>query len=209
MDTGLTVAREIGDRYNEAFALGWLADLSAEEGDAATSEHRYAEAIALRREIGHRSGEAETLVARGAHFARQGLETQARADLGAAQAIARELSLRGTELLATAHLATLAGGDVDAALAALPANEPHAEMQEAVEARFLLWQATRDPAHLAEAKRLLDFIVEHAPLDCHQTMLANVRLHREIAAAAREQGLPLAADSSRVGDERSAGSADA
>ena len=82
-------------------------------------------------------------------------------------------------------------------------------MQEAMEARFLLWQATRDPAHLAEAKRLLDFLVEHAPPECRESMLANVRLHREIAAAAREQGLPLAADASRGGDERSAGSADA
>jgi hypothetical protein len=40
-------------------------------------------------------------------------------------------------------------------------------------------------------------------------MLANVRLHSENAAAAREQGLPLAADASGAGDVRSAGSADA
>jgi serine/threonine protein kinase/tetratricopeptide (TPR) repeat protein len=98
---------------------------------------------------------------------------------------------------------------VAAALAALAAHEGHAEMQEAMQARFLLWQATRDPAHLVEAKRLLDFLVEHAPPDCRESMLANVRLHRDIAAAAREEGLPLAADSSRAGDERSAGSADA
>ena len=49
--------------------------------------------------------------------------------------------------------------------------------------------------------------VEHAPADCRESMLAKVRLHREIAAAAREQGLPLAADSSYDGGER--GSADA
>jgi hypothetical protein len=78
-----------------------------------------------------------------------------------------------------------------------------------MEARCLLWQATRDPAHLAEAKRVLDFLVEHAPADCRESMLANVRLHREIAAAAREQALLPAADSSRTGDERSAASADA
>ena len=52
-------------------------------------------------------------------------------------------------------------------------------------ARFLLWQATRDRAHLVEAKRLLDFLVEHAPPECRESMLANVRLHREIAAAWR------------------------
>jgi hypothetical protein len=34
-------------------------------------------------------------------------------------------------------------------------------------------------------------------------------LHREVATAAREQGLPLAADASRAGDELPAGSAGA
>jgi hypothetical protein len=60
-----------------------------------------------------------------------------------------------------------------------------------------------------EAKRLLDFIVEHAPAECRESMLANVRLHREIAAAARKQGLPLAAAASHGGDNRPAGLADA
>jgi hypothetical protein len=40
-------------------------------------------------------------------------------------------------------------------------------------------------------------------------MLASVRLHRENEAAARERGLPLAADASGAGDGRPAGSADA
>ena len=96
---------------------------------------------------------------------------------------------------ATAELARRPGGDVTAALAALAAHEGRVEARVAMEARFLLWQATRDPAHLAEAKRLLAFIVEHAPPECRESMLANVRLHREIAAAASEEGLPLAADS--------------
>jgi hypothetical protein len=165
--------------------------------------------LALRREIGYRDGEAETLVTRGAHLARQGREAEAGADLDAALALARELSLPGVELLATAQLATLPGGDAAAALAALAAHEGRAEVRRAMQVRFLLWQATRDPAHLAEAKSLLDFIVEHAPADCRESMLANVRLHREIAAAAREEGPPLAADSSRALDERPAGSGDA
>jgi len=188
----LAISREIGNRRSEGFALHCLADLSAEERDAAVAERRYAEALALRREIGHRDGEAETLVAGGAHLARQGREDEACADLDAALVIARELSLPHVEFLATAQLATLPGGDVTAALAALAAHEGHTEMQEAMDARFLLWQATRDPAHLAEARRLLDFIVVYTPPDCRESMLANVRLHREIAAAAREQGLPLA-----------------
>jgi hypothetical protein len=58
-----------------------------------------------------------------------------------------------------------------------------------MEARFQVFRATRDRAHLAEAKRLLDQFVAHAPADCRESMLANVRLHREIAAAAKEAGL--------------------
>jgi serine/threonine protein kinase/tetratricopeptide (TPR) repeat protein len=190
-ERSLALSREIGHGRGEGFALERLTDLSAEEGDAAAAERGYAEALARRREIGERFGEAETLVARGAHLARRGREVEACADLDAALAIARELSLPGVELLATARLATLPGGDVAAALAALAAHEGHAEAQQAMEARFLLWQATRDPAHLTEAKRLLDFLVEHAPPECRETMLANVRLHREIAAAAaRELGGP-------------------
>jgi hypothetical protein len=62
-------------------------------------------------------------------------------------------------------------------------------MLDATHVRFLLWQATRDPTHLAEARRRLDLLVEHAPADCRESMITNVRLHREIAAAARDHGI--------------------
>jgi serine/threonine protein kinase/tetratricopeptide (TPR) repeat protein len=196
-ERSLGAFREMKDRRNEGFALQSLAELSVGEGDDPAAERQYSEALDLRRQIGHRDGEAETLLASGAHLALQGREAEARADLDAALAIARELSLPGVELLGTAHLATLPGGDVTAALAALAAHQGHAAIHETMQARFLLWKATRDRAHLTEAKRRLDFLVDHAPPDCRESMLANVRLHREIAAAAREEGLPLAADASR------------
>jgi tetratricopeptide (TPR) repeat protein len=238
-ERSLALAREFGERRSEGFALQGLANIPAEEGDDILAERRYAEALALRREIGHRVGEAQTLVVRGAHRAQQTRGDDARADLDAALALARELSLPDVELLATAQLATLPGGPpldrpqhglgpwsralrdrpaddharpgdkVEAALAALATHEGRVEMQEVLMARFLLWQATRDPAHLAEAKRRLDFMFEYAPPDCRESMLANVRLHREIAAAAREAGLTLAADSKRAGDGRSSASAEA
>ncbi len=49
--------------------------------------------------------------------------------------------------------------------------------------RCLLWTATGDLTHLAEAKRLLDHLVEHAPEEYRESMLKNVRLHREIMEA--------------------------
>jgi hypothetical protein len=32
-------------------------------------------------------------------------------------------------------------------------------------------------------------MVEHAPPECRESMVSNVRLHREIVAACKEQGL--------------------
>ena len=130
-----------------------------------------------------------SLLARGALFARLSRTEEARTALGYALVIARELSRPDVEVLATATLAQLPGGDVATALAAFAAHGQHVGVKQTMDARFLLWRATHDPAHLVEAKRLLDFLVAHAPADCRESMLANVRLHREIAAAAREVGL--------------------
>ena len=60
---------------------------------------------------------------------------------------------------------------------------------DAMEARFVLWKAARDPADLAEAHRLLMHLRDHAPPENRETILTNVVLHREIAAAAKEAGL--------------------
>jgi hypothetical protein len=58
-----------------------------------------------------------------------------------------------------------------------------------MEARFLLWRATSDTADLAEARRLLQHLRDHAPAEYCDTMVENVPLHRDILAAAREAGL--------------------
>jgi serine/threonine protein kinase/tetratricopeptide (TPR) repeat protein len=189
LDRSLTLAREMGNRSLEGSALGCLAGAASESGDIALARRLLATALDVRRSMGAQGEVAESLLARGALFDPEGRADEARADLQAALAIARDLALPGVELAACAHLALLPGGDVAAALAELAAHEGRVAVQTAMEARFLLWQATHDPAHLAEAKRLLDFFVEHAPPESRATMLANVYLHREIAAAAKEAGL--------------------
>jgi tetratricopeptide (TPR) repeat protein len=205
----LALCRKLEYRRGEGFALHLLANLAEEAGDSMAAERFLTETLELRRAMGERDGTAITLEERGTQLARVGRADEARAAFAEALALAREVGLSAVELLATTGLARLPGGDSAPALAALASHEACTNVQDAMEARFRLWQATRDPVHLAEAKRLLDFLVEHAPPECRETMLANVRLHREIAAAAREQGLPLAADVSRGVDQRSAGSTDA
>jgi hypothetical protein len=52
-----------------------------------------------------------------------------------------------------------------------------------MDARFALWKATNDAAHLEEAHRLLEYLREHAPEEDRDTMIENVPLHREIQEA--------------------------
>jgi tetratricopeptide (TPR) repeat protein len=179
-------AREIRDRRQEGFALQSLGDLAAEVGDSAAARLRFDEALALRCTLGQRDGEAQSLLARGALLARLGKTTEARTDLAEALAIARELSLRDVELLAAAHDAAMPGGDCAAALDALEAHEGRVEVSAAMEARLVLFRATGQRPHLVEAKLLLDRMVANAPPECRESMIANVRVHRDVAHAARK-----------------------
>jgi hypothetical protein len=58
-----------------------------------------------------------------------------------------------------------------------------------VESAWLAFRVTGDRAHLAEAWRHLLHLRDHAPEDCRVSVMENVPLHREIAAAAKEAGL--------------------
>ena len=69
------------------------------------------------------------------------------------------------------------------ALSALTENEERLEAEQRREARFLLWRATGDRAHLEDAKRLLDESLANVPEEYHEAMLTNLRLNREIMAA--------------------------
>ncbi len=55
-----------------------------------------------------------------------------------------------------------------------------------IDARFRLWELTKDKAHLAEAQRLLMDAHEHVSEKYRDTMLQNVPLHRDIMKAWEE-----------------------
>jgi len=118
-----------------------------------------------------------------------GEETAARESLTRARDEAANIGAAEEETIARCQLACLARGDAGDALAAFAANEERLGAEERRAARFLLFTATGDRTHLVEAKRLLDEAVSSVPDDVRESMLANVRLHREIAAAAREHGV--------------------
>ena len=183
LEASLALCREIGTRYPEGYALLGLGFVADEEGDSATALRRTEESVALRREIAHGDGVAGSLVAIGDLRRRAGDADAARAALDEALALARAQEDKPKAAHCLALLANLPGGDAQAVVAA--AAEAGDLGEHALPVRLLLWQATRDRAHLAEAKRLLDFRVEHAPPECRGPMLANVRIHREIVAACR------------------------
>jgi tetratricopeptide (TPR) repeat protein len=190
IERALRIARDIGHRRFETSALQELAWLDDEEGDAAAAERHSSEALVLRRKIGQRSGEASNLVQHGTLHVQSGRAAEARADLEAALALVREQPEPIIELLARAWLARLPDGDVPIALAALADLEGRVGKFCAMQARFLLWQATGDRAHVEEARRRLDDLVAHAPPALRDSMLANVRLHKEILAARGSAGVP-------------------
>ncbi|MCU0727481.1 MAG: tetratricopeptide repeat protein, partial [Planctomycetes bacterium] len=188
-ERSLAIAREIGDRRVEGYALASLGYLADAEGDPDGARLRHGEALALRRALGAKNEVAATLAALGDLERRAGEAERAAALLDEALAIGRETGSPELLVPAAASRSLLPGGDIAAALAAFREHGERIPHMARMAARFLLFEATGDPTHLAEAKRLLDFAVEHAPEDCRESMLRNVRLHREIMAAAKEEGL--------------------
>jgi len=182
----LALSREIGTRSQEGYALFSLASLTEAEGDAEAALRLHRETLALRRELGEKGAVAATLVALGHVETEQGDHESAVEHLEEALTLAREVNDPGLILLATVHRSRLPGGDLDAALAALEEHEQRVHHGTKMEARFLLWE-TKDRAHLAEAKRLLDVLVGHTAEEYRTSMLENVPLHRDIMRAWEEQ----------------------
>jgi tetratricopeptide (TPR) repeat protein len=172
LEGALTLAREIGDRRLESYALAFLAQIE--------TAHRFEDAIAIRREIEYRPGLADDLVESGKHEAARGDAGVATAHLDEALALGRELSLPAVILTAAAHRALLPGGSVDEALSALADHGEHTGLAQRMDARFALWKATGDPAHLEEAHQLLTYLRDNAPEEDRESMIENVPLHSEI-----------------------------
>ena len=63
------------------------------------------------------------------------------------------------------------------------AFEEAGESGDTPQVHYLLWKVTGDRQHIEAAKRLLDERVRHAPEQYRESMVNNVRLHREITSA--------------------------
>jgi tetratricopeptide (TPR) repeat protein len=184
----IAVTREIGGRYVEGHALLWQAYVSEAKGEIEQSRRLLGESLSIRRDVAERGDLAESLIASGRLEARQGNPAAAADHLTEAASVAEEVGHSGFTMLAQAHLAALPEGDVSRARDELAAREERAEFAWRLEARLALWRATKDPDHLAEAHRLLEYMRDHAPEEYRDSMVENVPLHREVAAAWAEHG---------------------
>jgi serine/threonine protein kinase/tetratricopeptide (TPR) repeat protein len=183
LQESLSICRNLGIRYPEAYALAGLSSVAEEDGDSETAMRLAREALAVRRAIGHADGVVESLIDIGELALDTGAGGEARDALTEAAALSQSQQDQASAALALALLARLPGGDVAAAAAAAAAKAGVRAVSHRLQ--FALWRATGDARRLAEAKRALGELVAHAPPECRDAMLANVRLHREVEAAAR------------------------
>jgi serine/threonine protein kinase/predicted ATPase len=184
----LAISHEIRDRFGDMFGYMGLAAIAEEEGDVSGSLAHAVHALELADALGT-SRTGWTLVRIGDLRGRSGDVVGAREALERVLSSADGRSSSPERALAHALLTRLPGGDVGAAERAVAEAGDTPSVSTRLYLRLLLWNATSDRAHLVEAKRLLDFLVAHAPPECRESMLANVRVHREIVAACREQGI--------------------
>jgi len=188
LNESLRVLREIGARRPEGYALEGLGSVAEQRGDLEEARRYYEEALTLRREISYTSGVTSTLLALGRLEAAQGDERVATAHIEEAVTLAGELKSPGVILSAAIERARLAGGDIQAALAAFAEHEERVGPDEKTNARFRLWELTSDKTHLEEAHRLLCYARDHSPEDCRTSMIENVPVHRDIMKAWEAHG---------------------
>ena len=169
-------------------ALEGLAEVAEAVGDLDEAERLCSDAVAVGRETGQRVRLASSLTRLGRLLLGRGSGAEATPLLAEARAISRELELFQLEAMVLALQARLPGADAEEALEAYEARKEQLSACDCLSVRLQLWRATSEPALLVEAKRLLDYLVEHAPEEYQVSMLENVPLHRDIVKAWSEHG---------------------
>jgi tetratricopeptide (TPR) repeat protein len=187
----VTGARKLLDESRDALpgvdalagdTLCALGVLSAAIGETREAVRLLERGRAHMRESGSLKDLPPCLISLGRVAIREGDRTGARSAFEEARDLAAEAGMMGPATLASVHLGALTG-ELGAALEDMVRHESRLEHAERIEARFLLWSATNDIAHLEEAHRLLCHLRDHAPEEYRETMIRNVPLHRDIMAA--------------------------
>ncbi|MHC5033150.1 MAG: serine/threonine-protein kinase [Planctomycetota bacterium] len=180
-DETLALHRRIGDRHGEGNDLSLRAGAHEAAGDLEAAERFARESLAIRREIGDTGPAAATLVNLARLRLDRGRKKEAVPILEEALEMARGANARSAVVHALGHLASLDPRYVDPCREALEEHGPHMQLADRLEAHFLLWKATRDPAQLQEARELLRYLIDNAPEECRETMVTNNPVYRELS----------------------------
>jgi tetratricopeptide (TPR) repeat protein/predicted Ser/Thr protein kinase len=187
-DEAASMGRRTGMRAREYPARAVRARLVADAGDSAAARQELQALIAAATEMRRREHVPPWLVVMGKLAVADGDEESARAHFTEALELARKIEDRDGIVVAAAYGARHGCVPADEAVAQMDEHEDRVSVQTNMEARFALWHATSDPNHLAEAHEKLMFLLDHAPEEYRDSMLENVPLHRDIAAAWKEHG---------------------
>ena len=166
-------------------ALNTLGALAAEE-EPERAREMLERALALHREVGARSGEAESLTALGRLEERGGHPEVAAERYGEAVAAAEAVEEPGPGVLAGCLLAGVDPSRYDDAWARLEASEVVLEAFRRMEAHFALWRSKKTDLHLDEAIRILNHMAEDLTDEEVERLLAKNPVCRALRTAAAE-----------------------
>jgi tetratricopeptide (TPR) repeat protein len=181
-------ALKLGERHGGGSSLIGMGACAEDAGDVEAAERLYREALDHNRSIRDQACAGAAMLSLGGLLSATGRGEDAAALLDEALALVHGLDAPGTEVELACERALLAGGDAHAAEELLRTHRERVSHGQQTGAHYHLWRATGDADLLEEAKRLLDYGVEHAPEEYRESMLRNVRLHREIMDAWEEHG---------------------
>ena len=175
------LAVELADPDIAAYALNGLGDVAEKRGELDAAEAHHLAAIdSIRTERG-RTHEANARLALLRIARTRGDDEGVREQLEHREALER---MRPTEVLSLCYRVTLDESELPHALELLDEGNHGAETL--MQAHFVIWQATQDPAHLAEAHRQYEQLRDDAP-DEYREMQTSLPLYRAVAAAWEEQ----------------------
>ena len=183
LDQARETFAQLGYRWGTTYVLELLAGIAEEEARPDEVEELLLESMDQRKKMGLDDGVAEALCLLGRFHARRGEIDQARSELEECLALLGVESGPGTRSLAIAHLATLPGADVDEARRTVRADTGQLSIADRIDAHFAMYRASGEEEELADARRLLEFLVENAPERYRESIRVNVTLYREIEAA--------------------------
>ena len=182
IDTVERIAREVQNPRQLAIALGWRATLERDAGKMEAARGHASQALVADRETGTLNIDGR-LLGLGAIELDLGEHNAARAHLEEAFEFANQQDAASGQAEASAQLALLPGGDPSIAWEVFTQLESRLSPSSRMHVHFLLYQGGGGREHLEAAHELLCFARDHAPEAYRESMIENVRLHRDIMKA--------------------------